>query len=318
MKNIAYIFPGQGSQSIGMLQSFANEQIVAQTLHQASECLKENIVDIIAHGPAEKINSTLYTQPIMLASSVAIYKFFRSKFDLLPSLMAGHSLGEYSALVVADVISFEDALQLVQFRAKAMQSAVAKDIGSMAAIVGAEYSMILDICNKISMEDNVVQIANINSKEQIVIAGHIKAVEQACIELKECGAKKCIMLPVSAPFHCSLLKPAELELSKYIQNIKFNKPNLNIVNNVDVKICNNPEDIKKSLVRQVSRPVRWVETIEYMQSQDINIYIEIGVGKVLQGLVKRIATNNPAIYGTDSLSSLEKTIEEIHMIYNNQ
>jgi len=319
--NLACIFPGQGSQSIGMLDSFNQQTIVKQTIEEASSALDEDINKIITQGPVEKLNSTVYTQPIMLACSIAIYRLWLQKSGTIPSILAGHSLGEYSALVASEAIDFFECIKLVRFRAKAMQNAVPKGFGTMAAIIGLDANIVVSTCQEITSNYSnnlVVQAANFNSKQQTVIAGNIEAVNKACEILKSKGAKKALVLPVSAPFHCSLLKPAGDELQEYLKNIKISTPKIQLLNNVDVNLYTNTTteaEIKEALVRQVYSPVRWVETIEAIEPKVKN-FVEMGVGKVLQGLVKRIiSTNNTAnIYTTDTLENLQASLTSLSYI----
>ncbi|MFM2344827.1 MAG: hypothetical protein RLZZ210_1439 [Pseudomonadota bacterium] len=321
--NLAFIFPGQGSQAVGMLETFAGEQIVKQTLEEANDSLNEDIYDVIANGSAEKLNSTIYTQPAILATSVAIYRLWTQKTNILPSLVAGHSLGEYSALVATGSLAFSDAIKLVRFRAKVMQEAVPAGVGSMAAIIGLEADKIRQICQEITQQKTFgsVEVANYNSREQTVIAGHKEALEQACNALKQSGAKRALPLPVSAPFHSSLLSPASLELEQYLKDVTINPiQDIKYINNVDVAMPVDSANIKQALVKQVSSSVRWVETIELMLSNNITNFVECGPAKVLQGLVKRILPSDSAksndfnILGADNLDTLLSSIESLNNI----
>ncbi len=311
MNKFAFLFPGQGSQCVGMLDNFLHEPIVMQTLEEANDSLGENMGKIIKNGPIDVLNSTIYTQPAILTASIAIYRLYKQQSEIAEQikLFAGHSLGEYSALVATDCLTFSEALKLVRIRAKAMQNAVPAGVGSMAAIIGLDAISIHKICTDICAENlhGIIEVANYNSKEQTVIAGHLSAVEQACKILKEHGAKKCISLPVSAPFHSSLLQPASIILQDYLKYIPMQKIiDKEYINNVDVASPKNIDDIKDALVRQVAKSVRWVETIEYMLNHHcINNFIECGPGKVLQGLVKRIVPNNLdiKIFGTENVNS---------------
>ena len=321
-KNISFIFPGQGSQTIGMIESFAHEPIVKQTLEEANDSLNEDIASVIANGSAEKLNSTIYTQPAILTVSIALYRLWCDKSNIKPSIVAGHSLGEYSALVVAGAISFTDAVKLVRFRAKVMQEAVPNGVGGMAAIIGLDANKIKQICEDITKqkEFGIVEVANYNSKEQTVIAGHNSALEHACNILKQNGAKRALPLAVSAPFHSSLLLPASTRLEQYLKDITINDlTNIRYINNTNVEMPTDNESIKKALVKQVSSSVRWVETIEYMLNQaNISTFIECGPSKVLQGLVKRIIPNTNindfTILGTDTLDNLLGSINSLRSL----
>ncbi len=317
--NLAFLFPGQGSQTVGMLDSFSQESIVKQTLEEANDSLNEDIASIIANGPAEKLNSTVYTQPAILAASIAIYRLWLSKSEIKPSLTAGHSLGEYSALTAAGAIEFSDAVKLVRFRAKVMQEAVPAGVGGMAAIIGLDANKIKQICLEISDTKTygVVEIANYNSKEQIVIAGHKEALEQACDIIKQAGAKRALLLSVSAPFHSSLLSPVGIELEQYLKDVTINNvTTIKYINNADIEMPTDSESIKSALVKQAASPVRWVETIEKMNYYNINSFVECGPAKVLQGLVKRILPNNDSynILGTENLETLLSSINALESI----
>lgn len=293
----AFVFPGQGSQSVGMLKTWLERDIVKKTLACASDALDEDIVELMCEGPAEQLNQTINTQPIMLAASYALYCAWREAKGLEPAILAGHSLGEYTALVVAEALNFSDAVKLVRFRAQAMQNAVPAGIGAMAAILGLQVADVLEICVEIS-SSAVVEAVNFNEPRQVVIAGHREAVEQACELAKRKGAKRALMLPVSAPFHSSLLTSASIELEKYLAGVDLQPPRIPIVNNVDVVIENDPKRIKNALVRQAASPVRWLDCIQFMSRLGCHTMIECGPGKVLQGLIKRIDET----INTDNLS----------------
>ena len=285
----AFVFPGQGSQSVGMLNSISERPEVRTTLQEASEVLGEDVAKLIAEGPAEALSLTTNTQPVMLTAAVAFYRAWLAAGGPAPSVMAGHSLGEYSALVAAGVISFKDAVPLVRFRAEAMQSAVPVGTGGMAAILGLDDAAVIEVCAEASAASGgVVEAVNFNAPGQVVIAGASDAVTKACELLKAAGAKRALPLPVSAPFHSSLLQPASEKLKSYLANIEFKAPTISVINNVDVEILNDPAAIKDALVRQAAKPVRWQETIHAMASQGITQVVECGPGKVLAGLTKRI------------------------------
>ncbi len=285
----AFVFPGQGSQSVGMLNSISERPEVRATLQEASEALGEDVAKLIAEGPAEALSLTTNTQPVMLTAGVAFYRAWLAAGGPAPQVMAGHSLGEYSALVAAGVISFKDAVPLVRFRAQAMQSAVPVGTGGMAAILGLDDATVIQVCAQASTESGgVVEAVNFNAPGQVVIAGGSDAVTKACELLKAAGAKRALPLPVSAPFHSSLLQPASEKLKGYLANIEFKVPEISVMNNVDVQILNDPSAIKDALVRQAAKPVRWQETIQAMAAQGVTQVVECGPGKVLAGLTKRI------------------------------
>jgi len=285
----AFVFPGQGSQAVGMLNSISERPEVRATLQEASEALGEDVAKLIAEGPAEALSLTTNTQPVMLTAGVAFYRAWLAAGGPAPQVMAGHSLGEYSALVAAGVISFKDAVPLVRFRAQAMQSAVPVGTGGMAAILGLDDATVIKVCAEASAASGgVVEAVNFNAPGQVVIAGASDAVTKACELLKAAGAKRALPLPVSAPFHSSLLQPASEKLKGYLANIEFKVPTISVINNVDVQILNDPSAIKDALVRQAAKPVRWQETIQAMAAQGITQVVECGPGKVLAGLTKRI------------------------------
>ncbi len=285
----AFVFPGQGSQSVGMLSSISDRPEVRVILQEASEALGEDVAKLIAAGPAEALSLTTNTQPVMLTAGVAFYHAWLAAGGPLPKVMAGHSLGEYSALVAAGVIAFKDAIPLVRFRAEAMQGAVPVGTGGMAAILGLDDASVIRVCAEAAAASGgVVEAVNFNAPGQVVIAGGSDAVTKACELLKAAGAKRALPLPVSAPFHSSLLQPASEKLKGYLANIEFKAPSIAVINNVDVAILNDPLAIKDALVRQAAKPVRWQETIQAMAGQGITQVVECGPGKVLAGLTKRI------------------------------
>jgi [acyl-carrier-protein] S-malonyltransferase len=272
-----------------MLNSIAERPEVRATLQEASEALGEDVAKLIAEGPAETLSLTTNTQPVMLTATVAFYRAWLAAGGPAPKVMAGHSLGEYSALVASGVISFKDAVPLVRFRAEAMQSAVPVGTGGMAAILGLDDATVIRVCAEASTASGgVVEAVNFNAPGQVVIAGASAAVTKACELLKAAGAKRALPLPVSAPFHSSLLQPASEKLKGYLMNIEFKVPTISVINNVDVEILNDPAAIKDALVRQAAKPVRWQETIQAIATQGITQVVECGPGKVLAGLTKRI------------------------------
>lgn len=293
MNKIAFVFPGQGSQAIGMLNGFADHPVVRQTVAEASDVLHFDLGKIISEGPKEELDLTVNTQPAMLTAAVACYRAWLEAGGDKPVLVAGHSLGEYSALVAAGVLAFKDAVPLVRFRAQVMQEAVPLGVGGMAAILGLSDEEVRLACEE-SAQGEIVEPVNFNAPAQVVIAGHKAAVERACEAAKARGAKRALVLAVSAPFHSSLLTPASIRLQEYLKQVPFAAPQIQIINNVDVAVVNDAASIKDALVRQAANPVRWVETIQKMAEQNISHVIECGPGKVLTGLVKRI---NPAMTG---------------------
>ncbi|MFM0496708.1 ACP S-malonyltransferase [Paraburkholderia caledonica] len=286
----AFVFPGQGSQSVGMLNAFAGHAVVRETVQEASDALNQDIGKLIAEGPAEDLNLTTNTQPVMLTAAYAIYRAWQQAGGPAPAIVAGHSLGEYTALVAAGAIAFRDAVPLVRFRAQAMQTAVPVGEGGMAAILGLDDDTVRAVCAE-AAATGVVEAVNFNAPAQVVIAGHKAAVEKACEVAKAKGAKRALPLPVSAPFHSSLLKPASDQLREYLASVNVQVPSIPVINNVDVAIVNEPAQIKDALVRQAAGAVRWVECIQAMAAQDVTHVVECGPGKVLAGLTKRIDGN---------------------------
>lgn len=309
MPKFAFVFPGQGSQAVGMLNGFADNKVVQDTLAEASDALGFDLGKMIAEGPKEDLDLTTNTQPVMLTSSVAFYRAWIAAGGAVPEVVAGHSLGEFSALVASGVIPFADAVKLVRFRAQAMQEAVPVGQGSMAAIIGLTGDEVRAACGE-AAQGEVVEPANFNSPTQIVIAGHNTALARACSIAKAKGAKRALMLPVSAPFHSSLLEPASIRLADYMSRLNFSAPKIPLINNVDVAILSNPEEIKDALVRQVASSVRWVETIEKMAGMGMTHIVECGPGKVLAGLSKRIDSSLTGDAIVDQ-ASLDKVLETL-------
>ncbi|MFZ6748429.1 ACP S-malonyltransferase [Undibacterium sp. Ren11W] len=310
MTKFAFVFPGQGSQAIGMLNGFAENTIVQQTMVEASDVLGFDIAKLIAEGPKEALDLTTNTQPVMLIAAVACYRAWLGAGGVPPVIVAGHSLGEYSALVAAGVIAFKDALPLVRFRAQAMQDAVPVGQGGMAAILGLSDEDVIAACAEAMVDQaiGVVEAVNFNAPAQVVIAGSKAAVERACEIAKEKGAKRALILPVSAPFHSSLLKPASDKLREYMQSLTFSQPAITLINNVDVAVFSDAAAIKDALVRQAASPVRWVETVQKIGASGVTHVIECGPGKVLAGLTKRI---NAELVGEAMFdqASLDKVME---------
>ncbi|WP_026067956.1 ACP S-malonyltransferase [Pusillimonas noertemannii] len=306
---IAFVFPGQGSQAVGMLDAWAQDATVSDTLAQASEALGQDLASLISAGPAEELNLTTNTQPAMLASAVAMYRAWLQAGGQAPSWVAGHSLGEYSALAAAGSIGLRDAVKLVRIRADAMQQAVPVGQGGMAAVLGLDDDTVRSVCEQ-AAQGEVVEAVNFNAPAQVVIAGHKGAVERACELAKAAGAKRALVLPVSAPFHSSLLKPAADQLAQALSDIQISAPQIPVVNNVDVANASDPAAIKDALVRQAWHPVRWVETIQFMKSQGVTHVVECGPGKVLSGLVKRIDRDLVGLSISDP-ASLQSTLETL-------
>jgi len=301
---LAFVFPGQGSQTVGMLSDYQDNEIVQNTFSQASQALGYDLWQLISQGPSEKLNQTHHTQPALLTASVAMWRLWQSKSSRLPSIIAGHSLGEYSALVCADVITLEEAVVLVEKRGQFMQASVPEGIGAMSAIIGLGNQAIIDACVK-AQEQEVVSAVNFNSPGQVVIAGHKAAVERAGVLCKEGGAKRVLPLPVSVPSHCALMKDAADKLALELDKITFNTPKISVVNNVDVAVESSAEAIKKALVKQLYSPVRWSETISKLANDGIEQVVEAGPGKVLQGLIKRIdkSVTCISVNNSDSLAN---------------
>ncbi|GAC1518335.1 MAG: ACP S-malonyltransferase [Collimonas sp.] len=309
MNKFAFVFPGQGSQAIGMLNGFADNPVVKDTVAEASEALQFDLGKLIAEGPKEELDLTTNTQPVMLTAAVACYRAWLAAGGKAPSLVAGHSLGEYSALVAAGVIAFKDAVPLVRFRAQAMQQAVPVGQGGMAVILGLSDEDVRAVCLA-AAQGEVVEAVNFNAPAQVVIAGHKGAIERACVAAKEKGAKRALPLPVSAPFHSSLLKPASDRLREYMQDLTFAAPQIALINNVDVAIVGDPEAIKNALVRQAASPVRWVETVQKIAAEGVTHVVECGPGKVLAGLTKRINDTLISDMIVDQ-ASLDKMLETL-------
>ncbi len=293
MKPFAFVFPGQGSQSVGMLDAWGDHPVVLETLKEASDALGEDLGQLIKEGPKELLGLTTNTQPVMLVSAVAAYRVWMAETGVAPSVVAGHSLGEYSALVAAGVLTLAQATPLVRFRAQAMQDAVPVGVGAMAAILGMDAAKVIAGCLEVtaafgadSLE--VVEAVNFNDPGQTVIAGSKAAVEKACEVLKANGAKRALSLPVSAPFHSSLMKPAAEKLRAKLAETSFLPPKITVINNIDVAVETEADRIRDALYRQAFGPVRWVECMGAIKAQGLSTVVECGPGKVLAGMVKRI------------------------------
>ncbi|WP_217520738.1 ACP S-malonyltransferase [Vibrio metschnikovii] len=302
MSNFAIVFPGQGSQAIGMLAELGEQyDVVKQTFSQASEVLGYDLWALVQQGPLEDLNQTHRTQPAILAASVAIWRVWQSLNLPQPEVLAGHSLGEYSALVCSGVIDFQQAISLVELRGRLMQEAVPAGTGAMYAIIGLDDEAIADACQQ-AAQGQIVSPVNFNSPGQVVIAGQKEAVERAGVLCKEAGAKRALPLPVSVPSHCALMKPAAEKLAIALAGLQFNSPSIPVINNVDVLAETDPAKIKDALVRQLYNPVRWTDAVQSMSDQGIEKLIEVGPGKVLTGLTKRIVKTLDAVAVNDSAS----------------
>ncbi len=309
MSQFAMVFPGQGSQSVGMLAELAAANPgVERTFREASDALGYDLWQLVQQGPVEELNKTWQTQPALLAASVAIFRVWQEKGGKMPSMLAGHSLGEYSALVCAGVLDFADAIKLVELRGKLMQEAVPEGTGAMQAIIGLDDAAIAKACED-ATQGQVVSPVNYNSPGQVVIAGNKEAVERAGAACKAAGAKRALPLPVSVPSHCALMKPAADKLAQALQALTFNAPGVPVVNNVDVQCEASPEAIRNALVRQLYSPVRWTECVEFMAQQGVTSLLEAGPGKVLTGLAKRIVDNLTAAAINDP-ASLSAALEQ--------
>ena len=307
MTDFAMVFPGQGSQAIGMLAELAEHYpIVTETFAQASDVLGYSLWDLVQNGPEEELNKTWKTQPALLAASVAIWRVWQEKQGKMPQMMSGHSLGEYSALVCAGVIDFAAAIKLVELRGQLMQEAVPAGTGAMYAIIGLDNDAIAKACEE-AAQGQVVSPVNFNSPGQVVIAGNKEAVERAGALCKEAGAKRALPLAVSVPSHCALMKPAADKLAVALQEIEFKQPEIQVVNNVDVKAQTDANAIRDALVRQLYNPVRWTETVEFIADKGITQLLEIGPGKVLTGLTKRISKEMNAAAVND-IASLDAAL----------
>lgn len=299
----AFFFPGQGSQSIGMMKGFEEQAIVRDTFQEASDVLSQDFWHMITE-PNEMLNQTIHTQPLMLTAGIAVWRTWQSEEGPAPGVMAGHSLGEYSALVAAGAIEFKDALPLVRYRAEVMQNAVADGVGAMAAILGLSEQDVRQVCSD-AAQGEVLEAVNLNSPGQIVIAGHRGAVERGMEAALAKGAKRALPLPVSVPSHCALMRPAAEALRDYLNDLKVSAPAIPVLHNADVAAHDDPDKIKDALVRQLYSPVRWIETVEYIHEQGNANSAECGPGKVLTGLVKRINPDFPCV----ALTSMEAIAE---------
>lgn len=309
--NLAFLFPGQGSQSLGMLKELAASYAeVQQVFERASEVLGENLWQLVQEGPESKLNQTQYTQPVMLAAAYAVWQVWCKQSKVRPEWLAGHSLGEYTALTCAESLVFEDAIQLVSERGRLMQDAVPAGVGAMAAILGLEDHQVVKVCEQ-AQETEIVAAVNFNSPGQVVIAGNTAAVERAIELAKAAGAKKAITLPVSVPSHCELMRPAAEKLAEKLAKIQVNVPLMTLIHNVDVCSHNAPEVIRNALKEQLYKPVRWVDSVNFMSDQGVTVFVECGPGKVLTGLDKRIVKHAEHLSIFDP-ATLNQVLEFLH------
>ncbi len=298
---LAFVFPGQGSQSVGMMQGWGERAEVRATFTEASDALGQDLWAMVADGPVELLNQTVNTQPAMLAADVAVWRVWQAAGGATPALLAGHSLGEYAALVAAGALNFADAIKLVRFRAEAMQAAVPEGVGAMAAILGLDDDAVRAVCSEAAAGE-VVEAVNLNSPGQVVIAGNKAAVERAMALAKEKGAKRALPLPVSVPSHSSLMLPAAEKLLAHLQTVAITTPTIPVLHNTDVQSHMDAEAIRVALARQLHTPVRWVETVQALKAAGIERVVECGPGKVLAGLNKRIDDSLPAVALVDEAS----------------
>jgi len=306
--SLAIVFPGQGSQSVGMMQGFAPLPVVEATFREASNMAGVDYWQMATQGPAEALNQTVNTQPLMLVAVVACWRAWREKGGPMPAWFAGHSLGEYTALVASGAMRFEDAVPLVRFRAQAMQEAVPEGTGGIAAVLGLDESALAEVCAA-AAQGEVLEAANLNSPGQVVIAGHRAAVERGMALAKEKGAKRAVMLPMSAPSHCSLMKPAAERLRERLATIAIRQPQVPVVHNRTAAPSGDPDAIRQALVEQLDHPVRWIETVRFLASQGVDRIVECAPGKVLTGLSKRIASEAECVAITDA-AALDAALQE--------
>jgi [acyl-carrier-protein] S-malonyltransferase len=301
---LAFVFPGQGSQSVGMMAAYGDHAAIRDTFAEASDALGFDLAKMVTDGPAELLNQTVNTQPVMLAAGVAVYRLWLTQGGAQPSLMAGHSLGEYTALTCAGALNFTDALKLVRLRAEAMQSAVPEGVGAMAAVLGLDDEAVRAVCAE-AAQGEVLEAVNYNSPGQVVIAGNKSAIERGCALAKEKGAKRALPLPVSVPSHCALMKPAAGKLLAAMAGMAIHSPAIPVIHNADVAAHTDPDAIRDALARQLYSPVRWVESMQSFAAQGVTRIAECGPGKVLAGLNKRILDNVPTVALADAAAVKE-------------
>jgi len=310
---VAFTFPGQGSQSVGMLNSYVDLPVIRQTFDQGSEILGYDCYELVNHGPIEQLNLTIHTQPIMLLAGVAIYRAWQFLGGKSPDYLAGHSLGEYTALVIAEALSFDDAIKLVRYRAEVMQECVPNGVGAMAAIIGLDDNTITEICSQIvgDTKKTILEPANFNSPGQVVIAGNKTAVLEGMELAKLRGAKLVTLLPMSIPSHCSLMHPAAEKFQQLLEQVSFQQPRIPVLHNTDVQQHQDSHEIRKILMQQIYRPVYWVNTIQSFASQGVTHIVECGPGKVLSGLTKRI-DKTLINFSLADKASLQQAIEKLN------
>ena len=316
MKSFAFVFPGQGSQAVGMLDAWSGHPAVVETLREASDALDEDIAALIASGPKEALALTTNTQPVMLVAGVAAWRAWRAEGGATPSIVAGHSLGEYSALVAAGVLTLAQAAPLVRFRAQAMQQAVPVGVGAMAAVMGMDADKVRSGCAEATAtfgagSDEIVEAVNFNDPKQTVIAGSKAGAEKAAEILKAAGAKRALLLPVSAPFHSSLMRPAAEALRERLASVDFGVPQIAVLNNIDVAVETDAQRIRDALVRQAAGPVRWVESVQALGARGIEAVVECGPGRILSGMVKRIAPDvvTGVVYDPATLAATRQLLD---------
>jgi [acyl-carrier-protein] S-malonyltransferase len=305
----ALVFPGQGSQSVGMMAAYGDAAPVRETFAEAADALGQDLWTMVSDGPSDLLNQTVNTQPAMLAAGVAVYRLWQSQGGPIPAMMAGHSLGEYTALVCAGALNFSDAIRLVRLRAEAMQLAVPEGAGAMAAVLGLDDDAVRAVCAQ-AAQGEILEAVNFNSPGQVVIAGNKAAVERGCALAKEKGAKRALPLPVSVPSHCALMQPAAEKLRAALSAIEVRTPSIAVLHNADVASHADLDAIRDALARQLYRPVRWVETVQYMAAQGVQLIAECGPGKVLAGLNKRIVEGMLGVAIADA-AALADTLEKI-------
>lgn len=311
MTSFAFVFPGQGSQAVGMLDAWGDHPVVRQTLAEASAALDSDLAALIHAGPKEQLDLTANTQPVMLTAGIACYRAWQAETGLAPAVVAGHSLGEYTALVAAGALTLTEAVPLVRFRAQAMQQAVPAGTGAMAAILGLDAQAVRDGCLAVAQASGeVVEAVNFNDPKQTVIAGSKAGVDKACEALKAAGAKRALLLPVSAPFHSSLMKPAAERLRERLATATIAAPQIPVINNIDVQVNDDPAAIREALYRQAFGPVRWAETVLAMRARGVTHIVECGPGKVLAGMVKRIDADaqSAALFDPASLAEVRSML----------
>lgn len=305
---LAFVFPGQGSQSVGMMAAYGDHPAILETFAEASAAIGVDLWDLVGNGPTDALNLTVNTQPALLAAGVAVYRYWIAQGGTQPAMMAGHSLGEYTALTCAGALDFSDAVRLVRLRAEAMQSAVPEGVGGMAAVLGLDDDAVRAVCAE-AAQGEILEAVNFNSPGQVVIAGHKAAVERGCSLAKERGARRALLLPVSVPSHCALMEPAAETLRLALREVEVRAPAVPVIHNADVDSYTDPEAIRAALARQLHNPVRWVESMHAFASHGVTLVVECGPGKVLAGLNKRILVDVPTVALADA-AAVTNTLAE--------